>query len=155
MKRNIFIGLILTVFSAFVIQSCEENGCSKGYDSNAEGDESKKMVGDCMNCHSPNGGAGGCFRVGGTAFDSISGSGATQGAVVKLYTQPNGAGDLIITLTVDRSGNFFTTTPVAFGNGLYPMIISGTGIKRYMPNPTTIGACNSCHGSINPKIWAD
>lgn len=155
MKRNIVIGLILFGFSTFVVQSCVESGCGKSMEGDTYGEDGERMVGNCMDCHSPNGGAGGCFRIGGTAYDSIPGDSATLGAVVKLYTQPFGGGDLIMTLRVDLSGNFYTTSPVSWGNGLYPMIISGTGIKRYMPNPTTIGACNSCHGNINPKIWAD
>jgi len=108
-----------------------------------------------MDCHSPNGGASaGCFRVGGTAYDSIPGDSAVQNSVVKLYTQPNGGGELVVTLQVDQSGNFFTTSPVSFGNGLYPAIISKTG-TRYMPTPAVSGACSSCHGVINNKIWAD
>ena len=108
-----------------------------------------------MDCHSPNGGAPGCFRVGGTAFDSIAEDSAVQNAIVKLYTQPNGAGELIATMQVDQSGNFYTTSPVSFSNGLYAAIISGQGKVRYMPTPAITGSCNSCHGVINPKLWAD
>lgn len=112
------------------------------------------MRGNCMGCHSPNGGGSGCFSVGGTAFDSIPADSDISGAVVKLYTQPNGTGDLLITLQVDRSGNFYTTMPVSFGSGLYPAIISKTG-TRYMPTATITGSCNSCHGVANANLWAD
>jgi len=113
------------------------------------------MVGNCMDCHSPNGGASaGCFRIGGTAFDSIPADSAVKNALVKLYTQPNGGGDLVVTLQVDKSGNFYTTSPVSFANGLYPAIISSAG-TRYMPNAAVTGACNSCHGVANANLWAD
>lgn len=155
MKRNILIALVLLFGITLIIASCEQSGCSKSLVSSYYSDESKRMTGNCMNCHSPNGGAGaGCFRVGGTAFDSIPGDSAVSGAVVKLYTQPNGGGELVATLPVDRSGNFYTTSPVSFGNGLYPAIISKTG-TRYMPNAAITGACNSCHGVTNASLWAD
>jgi hypothetical protein len=155
MKRNIVIGLVVCIFSVFIIQSCEEGGCSKSEISSYSSNESKKMTGDCMGCHSPNGGANaGCFRVGGTAYDSIAGDSAVQNAIVKLYTQPDGGGEVVATLQVDQSGNFYTTSPISFANGLYAAIISKTG-TRYMPNPTVTGACNSCHGVVNNKIWAD
>jgi len=156
MKRNLIIGLILITFSAFVIESCKQSGCSKSEVSSYYSHESQKMTGDCMGCHSPNGGAdAGCFRVGGTAFDSIPGDSAVQNAVIKLYTQPNGGGELMATLEVDKSGNFYTTSPVSFANGLYAAIISGKGAIRYMPNAAVTGACNSCHGVVNAKLWAD
>jgi len=155
MKRNLIVIGIMVVFAFFVVESCNENGCSKSLVSSFNSHESQKMTGNCMNCHSPNGTAGGCLRIGGTAFDSLDGDNATQNAVVKLYTQPFGAGELIVTLQVDQSGNFYTTSPVSFGSGLYPAIISGQGNVRYMPNPTVVGACNSCHGPINANLWAD
>ena len=145
----------MVLFTTFIIESCEQNGCGKTEISSYNSHESKKMTGDCMGCHSPNGGAGaGCFRVGGTAFDSIPGDSDVKNSVVKLYTQPNGAGELVATLQVDASGNFYTTSPVSFANGLYPAIISPAG-TRYMPSPAITGACNSCHGVANANLWAD
>ncbi len=155
MKRNLVVVGILLVFGVFVVESCNENGCSKALVSNYNSHESEKMKDNCMDCHSPNGTAGGCFRVAGSAADSIQGDSASHNSVVKLYTQPLGAGELVVSMQVDRSGNFYTTSPVSFGSGLYPAIVSGQGKVRYMPNPTTVGSCNSCHGPINPKIWAD
>ena len=155
MKRNIIIASVFGLCAAFIIQSCEESGCGKVYISSYGSHESKKMTGDCMGCHSPNGGASaGCFRVGGTAYDSIPGDSAVQNAIVKLYTKPDGGGDLVATLQVDKSGNFYTTSPISFGNGLYAAIVSKTG-TRYMPAPTLNGSCNSCHGVVNAKLWAD
>ncbi len=155
MKRSIVIGIIVSIFSIFVIQSCEENGCAKQLVSSYSSHESQKMTGDCMGCHSPNGGANaGCFRVGGTAYDSIASDSTVQNAIVKLYTQPDGGGELVATLQVDQSGNFYTTSPISFANGLYAAIISKTG-TRYMPAAAITGACNSCHGVVNNKIWAD
>jgi hypothetical protein len=155
MKRNIIIAAIFGLCTILFIGSCVQSGCSKSEVSSFNSNESKKMVGDCMGCHSPNGGAGaGCFRVGGTAFDSIPADSSVQGSVVKLYTQPNGGGELVVTLQVDQSGNFYTTSPVSFANGLYAAIVSKTG-TRYMPTPVVTGSCNSCHGVINANLWAD
>ncbi len=156
MKRNLVVVFVFIVFSVFVIESCNENGCGRTLISSYSSHESQKMTGNCMGCHSPNGGAdAGCFRVGGTAFDSIDGDNATVNAVVKLYTQPQGAGELVSTMEVDQSGNFYTTSPISFANGLYAAIISGQGNIRYMPNAVITGACNSCHGVANAKLWAD
>jgi cytochrome c553 len=154
MKRKIVIALLLSFGLILIIVSCKQSGCSNSHVSTYNSHESQKMTGNCMGCHSPNGGGSGCFRVAGTAFDSIPGDSAVKGAIVKLYTQPNGMGELIVTLQVDSSGNFYTTSPVSFGNGLYPAIISKTG-TRYMPTATITGACNSCHGVANASLWAD
>jgi hypothetical protein len=155
MKRNLFIGLVLVSFSAFVIESCEESGCGRSLSSSYHSHESERMTGNCMDCHSPNGGAAaGCFKVGGTAYDSIPADSAVKNSVVKLYTKPDGGGELVVTLQVDQSGNFYTTSPVSFANGLYAAIISKTG-TRYMPAAVLNGSCNSCHGVINAKLWAD
>lgn len=155
MKRNTIIASVLILFAAFTIASCEESGCGRAMASTYNSHEGERMKGNCMDCHSPNGGAdAGCFRVGGTAFDSIPSDSAVNNAVVKLYTQPNGNGELVVTLQVDRNGNFYTTAPVSFANGLYPSITSPTG-TRYMPTPAITGACASCHGVTYPNIWAD
>jgi hypothetical protein len=155
MKKNLVLAFIVIVFSVFVIESCNENGCSKSLVSSYNSHESSKMKDNCMDCHSPNGTAGGCLRVGGTAFDSIPGDSSVQNAQVKLYTEPDGGGELVVTLQVDQSGNFYTTSPVSFGSGLYAAIVSGKGNVRYMPSSTVTGACNSCHGVANAKLWAD
>ncbi len=155
MKKRLLISLLLFMSFAFIVESCKENGCSRALVSTYQAHETDKMTGDCMGCHSPNGGGTGCFRVGGTAFDSIPADSAVKNAIVKLYTQPNGGGELVVTLQVDKSGNFYTTSPVSFANGLYPAIVSGQGNIRYMPNATITGACNSCHGVVNNTIWAD
>lgn len=154
MKRNILIAILLLFGITLIVASCEQSGCNESHVSTYNSQEDKKMTGNCMGCHSPNGGGSGCFRVGGTAFDSIPSDSAVTSAVVRLYTQPNGGGELIVTLPVDKSGNFYTTSPVSFGSGLYPAITSITG-TRYMPTATITGACNSCHGVINASLWAD
>lgn len=154
MKRNILIASALVLCAAFIIESCERSECSDSHVSTYNAHESKKMVGNCMGCHNPNGGGSGCFKVAGTAFDSIPGDYDVKNAVVKLYTQPNGMGELVVTLQVDSSGNFYTTSPISFGNGLYPSITSPSG-TRYMPSPTITGACNGCHGVVNANLWAD
>lgn len=150
------IALLFIGLTAMVIQSCEINGCSKGsMVSNTSGKDSKRMVGNCMQCHGPNGSGRGCFTIGGTVYDTTL-TVTNPEAVIRLYTQPNGGGQLVATLDINRSGNFFTTSIINFGNGLYPVIYSKASSEvLYMPQSTVTGACGSCHGPINPRIWID
>lgn len=154
MKRKILFFACIATAGTLVIQSCKENGCGGGEDkvSSFDSHESRRMKGNCMSCHGPNGSAGGCFSVAGTVYDSLTDSVANN-ALVMLYTQPNGGGSLVATLEVDRSGNFYTTSPINMANGLYPAVAYTNGKSLYMPLAIYSGQCNSCHGSVNPKIW--
>ena len=146
-------GLIVLVCGVLASQSCKVSNCNGGDTmvSSFDGDESKRMKGNCMSCHGPNGGVSGCFTIAGSAFDTTS-SAPAIGATVYMYTQPKGGGDLVAILQVDRSGNFYTTSIVNMGNGLYPAVAYPNGQYSYMPSPTYSGQCNSCHGVVNPVI---
>lgn len=155
MKGKILLAILLVGTAIMLMQSCEVNGCSKGdMSSNSRsGEDGEKMKGNCMTCHGPNGSGRGCFTVGGTVYDS-SQQLTNSNAVIMLYTQPNGGGQLVATLDVDGSGNFYTTSVINFGSGLYASVASKNSNKvQYMPNPTVSGNCNSCHGISNAKIW--
>lgn len=168
--KKLMLGILLIGSTVMMIQSCEVNGCSRGdMSSNGQGgngnaqtqnqdgggDGSDQMSGNCMNCHGPNGNGEGCFTVGGTVYDSTQ-SVRNPNAVVMFYTLPNGRGQLVATLDVDGSGNFYTTAVISFGSGLYPAVASKTSSKvQYMPTSTVSGACNSCHGITNAKIWVN
>jgi len=154
MKRKVLLILCIAAISAMFVQSCEVNGCSKGtLISGVNNHESQKMKGNCMECHGPNGNGKGCFMIAGTVYDSLE-LNTNANAVIMLYTQPNGGGQLVATLDVDQSGNFYTTAIVNFGNGLYPAIVSKKdNSTQFMATPTVIGACGSCHGVLNAKIW--
>ena len=69
------------------------------------------------------------------------------GTVIRLTTEPGGAGGVVATLTTDRSGNFYTSTALALGSGIYATATNTAGVKRAKVAAVTSGRCNSCHGS--------
>lgn len=174
--KKIIVGLALIGGTVIFVQSCQVNGCShesmssngqgvsyqggngngnnnNGNQNQGGGDGSDRMGGNCMSCHGPNGGGSGCFTIGGTVFDSTL-TLRNPYAYLQFYTGPNGTGQLVATLDADGSGNFYTTDVINFGNGLYPVIVSKINGKTLaMPSSTVNGACNSCHGISNAKIW--
>lgn len=145
--RNVFsvmlIGLITILFA------CEEKEGSEGEEvggqSTASG-TSHNTGKNCMNCHQ--------FTAAGSVYNKALSSGF-QGAVVKLTTQANGAGTVLGTFTVNKSGSFYTSSAINFGTGVYPSVIGSSGNTKYMSSAITTGACNSCHGVSTSKIWAE
>ncbi len=94
---------------------------------------------DCMTCHTG-------YTIAGTVYD-LGLENFYADATLYFYTEPEGGGRLVETLEADANGNFYTTLPVTFDTGLYPVIESSDGIDhQYMPSSTTTGSCNSCHG---------
>jgi len=111
------------------------------------------MAQNCMNCHEQGGEGTGWFTVAGTVYDSAMTS-TYANAIIRLYTEVDGGGTLVATLEADAYGNFFTTHAVDFGNGLFPLVAGTTGNTVSMQQSTMLGACNSCHGITNVRIWA-
>jgi hypothetical protein len=100
---------------------------------------------DCLQCHG--------FSVAGTVYRD---DGATPypGATVRLTSEASGAGEVLMSLTTDRSGSFYTNEPVSWGGGLYADVRGSGGTLRPMEAAVTGGACNSCHAGGN-RIRAD
>jgi hypothetical protein len=98
---------------------------------------------DCLQCHG--------FSLAGTVYRS-DGS-VYPGAVVRLTTRPGAGDDVLVSLTADGSGNFYSNEPVGWGDGLYADV-QGSGARRPMTGPLTMGACNSCHASQD-RLVAD
>ena len=140
---------------AIVFDSCnkddDENEGNETKISSHNDDESHNMGQNCMNCHHSGGDGEGWFILAGTAYDSLKTS-TYPNVTVKLYTGPNGTGDLKHTIKGDAKGNFYTTETIDFSSGLYPAVTGANGTK-FMSTPTTSGACNSCHGASTDKIW--
>ena len=107
---------------------------------------------NCMSCH--NGTNAFAFSIAGTLYDSMK-TNVYVGGIVEIYTGSNGQGTLIISLVSDKNGNFYTTEQVDLSSGVYPSVKNTIGMMAHMPQPTTSGACNSCHtqGGIAPPIW--
>ena len=105
-----------------------------------------------MNCHKQGGSGEGWFNVAGTVYKSDL-STTNPNNTVYLYTGPNGTGTLKATIEGDAKGNFHTTESIDFGNGLYPVVKNSNNDTQYMSTSITQGACNSCHGVTEDKIW--
>jgi hypothetical protein len=105
------------------------------------------MSGNCMDCHKTGFDKGG-FIVGGTVF-TADGSNKNPNGTVYLHSlapDSTGTDSLIATIEVDGVGNFYTTHFYDLSQGVYPSVTSSSGNKAFMTEPTTSGACNSCHG---------
>lgn len=157
MKSSIFVFTLLAT-SIFMAGSCTHSdraGCrGETLVSEHKEDESHNNGRNCMDCHKSKGEGEGCFTVGGSVYDT-SGINPKPGGNVLLFTGPNGTGDLVTTLQVDKVANFYTTKGIAFGNGLYPAVQSPDGKMRYMTTFITNGQCNGCHGVTNEVIKMD
>jgi mono/diheme cytochrome c family protein len=108
---------------------------------------------DCLSCHRTGGsGAGkGIFTVAGTVYKN-DGTAQTA-ATVNLYT--HNTSTLLVALTTDGLGNFFTTQAVSalvpapgqqFAVGA-DVAVRTSGGSRSMPGVITNGSCNACHGA--------
>jgi len=122
--------------------ACEDEGREGGADHN--------VGNDCLMCHKAGGAGEGIFGAGGTVFKVGTTIGAT-GASVKLYTNADGSGSPVVTMTSEVGGNFFTKSTINFGTGLYVKVSSANGTSSMM-SPIPTGACNSCHGISTGKI---
>jgi hypothetical protein len=145
--RNVFsvllIGLITLLFACEGKEGNE--GEEVGGQSTASG-TSHNAGKNCLSCHQ--------FTAAGSVYNKALSSGF-PGAVVKLTTQANGAGTVLGTFTVNKSGSFYTSSPINFGNGIYVSVTGSSGSTKYMSSAITTGACNSCHGSSTSKVWAE
>ena len=102
---------------------------------------------NCLGCHS--------FKVAGSVYNSAFTS-VYSGATMKITSAANGGGNVLATLTSDKTGNFYTNTSVSFGSGVYVSVTGSGGNVKYMSSAITSGACNSCHnGSTTAKVWAE
>jgi hypothetical protein len=154
MKKILVLSVAFAAILFLTLESCnkeDDNGCGATNISSTGGTKSHNAGANCMNCHYDGGGGEGCFTVAGTTYNSGETS-VYPNATIKLYTQPEGAGQLIATISGDSYGNFFTTAGVDFSGGLYPVMTGTSGEYEAMYQPITSGACNSCHGISTGKL---
>ena len=76
-----------------------------------------------------------------------------KNATITLVANRNGTA-FQYTLEGDANGNFYTTDPIDFSEGLFTSV-QGTGIVHEMSSKIFNGQCNSCHGSSTDRIWAE
>ena len=166
MKVKYIIGTAFLMVSLMIVESCKKKEIQNESTSLSEAVESKKgetkisshgqsdshnMGQNCMNCHKSGGSGEGWFTVAATVYDSLQTT-PLPNATVRLYTSANGGGTLKYTIEVDAKGNFYTTAPIDWGNGLYPSVQGANG-THYMSSAINTGNCSSCHGSSTGKIW--
>jgi hypothetical protein len=151
-KRGKLFLVFLLIFSSVEFFSCKKNKAGTGSKSSSYNDNSSHNIGSaCMSCHNSGGENEYYWTVAGTIFKPDSTS-LNPNSTVYLFNGPNGTGNLIITLPVDGKSNFYTSSSISFGTGLYPEVKSSSGEVRYMQSSTTNGNCNACHTSSNRII---
>ena len=150
MKKIVWLSLLLAAM--MYGSSCNHEGRNERKVSTFYSDESHNTGENCMNCHHSGGEGEGWFAAAGSLYKPDL-STKNPNATVYLYTGPNGTGDLKATLFGDAKGNFYTTEQIDFSGGLYPMVKSANDSIQYMSDAITIGACNSCHGITQDRMW--
>jgi hypothetical protein len=136
----------LVLSSILGFTSCNKDS-NEIEDASDTGSSSHNTGKNCQGCHS--------FKVAGSVF-SQSLTSVYKGATIKITSAANGDGNVLATLTSDRSGNFYTNSSVNFGSGVFISITGSGGPVRHMTSAITSGACNSCHnGSSTSKLWAE
>ena len=127
--------------------SCEDEGDDHG------GGANHNVGNDCLVCHKAGGGGEGVFTAGGTVYKVGTSIGATD-ATIKLYSNAEGTGTPVVSMTSAVGGNFYSQSSINFGSGLYVRVTSAKGTSS-MISPITTGGCNSCHGSSTGKITVE
>jgi hypothetical protein len=79
----------------------------------------------------------------------LDGTTTYPGAIVRLTTASGGGGTVVAALTADASGNFYTSSPINYGTGLYVTATGTGGAVTPMTATATSGACNGCHAAGN------
>jgi len=131
------------------MDSCKHGKCESGPLS-SDNRDSHNAGQNCMRCHLPDGEGEICWNVAGTIYNA-SGQQPVSGVQVALFTAPLGRGELRQTLQSDGTGNIYTSSSVAFGNGLFPAVIHN-GDTTFMAEAIHDGACNRCHGSSTDRV---
>lgn len=151
-KNSVFLALTFALFFTACSHYDELQLSSK--QSSGGDDESHKTGEDCMSCHnnSSNEASGeGWWNVAGSVYSNGS---PANNVTVELWSEAQGKGFKILTLTSDKKGNFYTNKIINFNGGCYPKVISGTKVK-YM-NGIFFGnkSCSNtnCHGGTQSKI---
>lgn len=151
-KYIIFLSLLFTIF--FAACSHYDDLQKNTKQSAANEDESHKTGEDCMSCHnnsSNEASSEGWWNVAGSVFNNGS---PANNVTVELWSEPNGGGFKISTLTSDKKGNFYTNKIINFNGGCYPVVISGSKRKNMISKFMGGMSCSnsSCHGGIIDKI---
>ena len=137
-----------TVEAPIAREKISQNGSTISHTDNRRGR-------NCMDCHFE-GNNPYIYTVAGTVYQLDDLNAVYPDATIKLYSDANGAGTLLATIEVDSNGNFYTTQPMDFSGGVYPVVEGNAGEPPiYMGNFVTTGRCNSCHGTTTLPIYLE
>ena len=106
---------------------------------------------NCLVCHKSGGQGDGIFTAGGTVYKTGTTTGLS-GVSVKIFSNTEGTGTPVATMTSDNGGNFYSKSSINFGTGLFVKVSSSNGTSA-MGSSITSGACNGCHGIVTDKIF--
>jgi len=147
MKVRIVLVSAIFILSSLLFTACKKEKNGGGSKSSSYNDTSSHNVGTaCMNCHNSGGSNEYWWTVAGTVYKP-DGATLNTNSTIYLFSGINGTGNPVLTLPVDAKGNFYTSSAVSFGSGLYPEVKSSSGEVRFMEESVTNGNCNSCHSS--------
>lgn len=145
--------MLYGILLLFFFLGCEEGAFNEPKQSYYFSSESHNFGYNCMQCHRKGGGAEGWFTVAGSVTD-VSRARPKPNVTIELWTAPDTTAKRIKVIEVDALGNFYTTEPIDWGQGLYPAVVSNNQ-RIWMYTFTTNGACNACHNTNwVPPIWA-
>jgi hypothetical protein len=163
MKKSPFIYLAFASIAALMLL---ESSCSKFKLEDHEteiskfGDDESHYHGRiCMDCHAAGGSGEGRFTVAGSIERNAGNS------LIELYEYKDG--QKLLSVEVDGRGNYFTTEPIDFSNGLVVAVRSPTGDVEWMDeneddHPDVgsngeiySGSCNTCHGVTTEMVEAE
>lgn len=144
---------VLLALAAIVLLGtrCQHGNCKDGSPSHHGGSRSHNVGRNCQQCHLADGPGEVCWAIGGTAYDSISGS-TLANVTVRFYKSLTDSSASIFSLDGDDKGNFYTSQDPGLAAWLYPEVTAANGHTARMTQPINTGACNSCHGVSTAKI---
>lgn len=155
-KLGVLLSFLALTYIGVVASGCEESEWNEPMVSYYGDDKSHNWGMNCMDCHRRGGPGESWFTISG----SVSKLGTNEpypNVTIELWKEV-GVGQPVAIIEVDALGNFYTTEPINWGNGLYPAVVNKNGDRIFMQYKTMIGTCNSCHfngeGVSAPPIWA-
>jgi hypothetical protein len=154
MKHTFLVFIFGLITLGMGLNSCDDDGkCGEVNISEAGSTDSHNNGQNCLTCHQSGGKGEGCFSIAGSVYAANLSTPLAAGTV-KLFSGPNGTGQLMHSIAIDANGNFHTTEPIDY-TGLYAAVTGPSGMTRYMGTQLTNGACNSCHGASATKLWGE
>ncbi len=155
MNKTLLFFMLILLFA--LLSSCRnsfgdgDEGENETKISRYNSEKSHNAGENCISCHKEGGEGDGWFSAAGTVYDSLL-KNTYPNAVIKLYTQKNGNGNIVKIIEVDRLGNFYTTENIDFSSGLFAAV-EGRNVIKYMQSSVETGQCGSCHGAKINRIW--